>query len=142
MVSLSSLRALREAGLSPEKMWNLERKRKRLGTWTPVPSVTPVCPSCGLSEDPERRNKGQSHGSKGRWNLTYRKDLRTFHLPRTPMEESEMARLRPWPGSGFREEPRSSQFWISRLQGDRREASGWCPIQLPQEPHLLCHSLV
>lgn len=60
-------------------------------------------------------------------NLTYRKDLRTFHLPRTPMEESEMARLRPWPGSGFREEPRSSQFWISRLQGDRREASGWCP---------------
>lgn len=43
------------------------------------------------------------------------------------MEESEMERLRPWPGSGFREEPRSSQFWISRLQGDRRETLGWCP---------------
>lgn len=85
-----------------------ERERERLRT--------PVCPSCGLSITQEEEVKTErDYRPKGRWDLTYRKDLRAFHLPRSPMEESEMARLRPWPGSGFKEEPRSSQLWTSRL---------------------------
>lgn len=51
---------------------------------------------------------------------TYSIPLRTFHLPLTLMEESEMAKYRPWLGRGVRVEPSSSQLWMSRLGRETR----------------------
>lgn len=91
----------------------------------------PVCsshPPPGFSNELGTRwtqegwDKGQGQGPKSRGaESTYTKALRAFHSPLTLMKESEMLRLRPWPGRGLRAEPRSSQLWMLRL---RRETQG------------------
>lgn len=80
----------------------------------------------GLSDEPgipwaqEGWEKDQGQGPKSLGaESTYTKDLRTFHSLWTLMKESEMVKLRPWPGRGVRVEPGSSQLWICRLRRER-----------------------
>lgn len=70
----------------------------------------------------EEWDQGQGPESLG-VEQTYRNDLRTFQWPWTRMEESEMDRLRPWPGRGVKAELSSSQLWMCRLWRETRRAA-------------------
>lgn len=101
-------------------------------------------PPCGLCNElgtpwtQEEWGQGQGPESLG-VKPTYRNDLRAFHLPWTWMEESEMDRLRPWPGRAVKAEPSSSQLRMSRLRRETRRvasASAWVQPQQGSCSHL------
>lgn len=97
-------------------------------------------PSCVLScelgtpwtQEEWERGQGRGPESLGA-EPTYRNDLRTFHLPRTWMKESEMEKLRPWPGRGVNVEPSSSQLRMSRLEREKWRAASAPAWGQPQQ---------
>lgn len=100
-------------------------------------SLHPPRGLCDELETPRAQEEwGQGQGPKSLGvEPTYRNDFRTFHLPWTWMEESEIDRLRPWPGRGVKAEASSSQLRMSRLRREmRRVASAPAWVQPQQGP--------